>query len=436
MKKILFMLISILMVVSLTACKNEDDYEISFSWWGTSDRNKATYEAIELFKEKYPQYTVKADQSAWSGYDSTLWNRLKQGREADVFQINYNWIYQMYGIDYFMDIKQLGLDLSQYPEAEHQPLTVDGKILALSVSETGYIFYLNKKVYDDAGITELPTTWAELIEAGQIISANSPGKYAIGRLDSQQVAILIFSYLAQLTGKNVISAENTLNFTQEELETGFAFINTLRNNGVLIPSNAQDTYNDGPTNPRWVNQSYGGIVTWNTAISEYQNTLPASAELVTAGMMQQDEGQQLGMYKKVSMAYAVSKRVEESTVKKEAVRTFLEFMTTDPDALKILGVDRGITGHAASQEILRQSTDPVFTSTLEWQGHEIVQSLYNHQLTLNQNLYIHPYYEHDTFRKIYENPIESFLLGNKTAREAVMDIIRNFNTELARVIAG
>ncbi|NLD25799.1 MAG: carbohydrate ABC transporter substrate-binding protein, partial [Acholeplasmataceae bacterium] len=373
MKKILFLLISVFMVFGLVACGDENENEISFSWWGTSDRNKATYEAIELFEQKYPQYTVKADQSAWSGYDSTLWNRLKQGRESDVFQINYNWIYQMYGIDYFMDIKALDFDLSQYPEEEHNPLTVDGKILALSVSETGYIFYLNKKVYDDAGITELPTTWAELIAAGQTISQRSPGKYAIGRLDSQQVAILIFTYLAQLTGKNVISAENKLNFSQEELESGFAFINTLRNSGVLIPSNAQDTYNDGPTNPKWVNQSYGGVVTWNTAISEYQNTLPASAELVTAGMMQQEEGQQLGMYKKVSMAYAVSKRVEESKAKKEAVRTFLEFMTTDPEALKILGVDRGITGHAASQQILRESTDPVFTSTLEWQGHEIVQ---------------------------------------------------------------
>lgn len=244
----------------------------------------------------------------------------------------------MYGIDYFMDINELGLDLSKYPEAEHLPLTVDGKILALSVSETGYVFYLNKKVYDDAGVEKIPETWDELIAAGQKISTQTPGKYALGRLDSQQVAMLIFTYLAQTTGKNVINENNQLNFTQEELETGFNFINTLRNNGVLIQSNATDTHNDGPTNPNWVSQKYGGLMTWNTAISEYENTLPSSAELITAGMMQQEAGQKLGMYKKVSMAYAVSKRVEESKTRKAAVKAFIEFMTSDPKQLKFLAL--------------------------------------------------------------------------------------------------
>lgn len=435
MKKLFLLITTILLSFSFIAC-NGDDNEgtITFSWWGTTDRNVATHAAIELFNEKYPEFKVIPDQAPWSGYQTTLQNKLNRGTEADVFQVNYNWIYQMYGIDYFMNINELSLDLSKYPEAEHLPLTVDGKILALSVSETGYVFYLNKKVYDDAGVEKIPETWDELIAAGQKISTQTPGKYALGRLDSQQVAMLIFTYLAQTTGKNVINENNQLNFTQEELETGFNFINTLRNNGVLIQSNATDTHNDGPTNPNWVSQKYGGLMTWNTAISEYENTLPSSAELITAGMMQQEAGQKLGMYKKVSMAYAVSKRVEESKTRKAAVKAFIEFMTSDPEAIKILGVDRGISSHQDTQEYLRNSTDPVFTNTLEWEGHQIVQDYYNHQLSLNQKLYIHPYYEHDTFRKIYENPIESFLLGNKTGRVAAQDIIRNFNNELKRIM--
>ena len=235
MKRFFLLLTLIFTAFSLTSCE-KSDYVIKFSWWGTSDRNIATYKVIELFNEKYPEYKVRGDGVAWSGYQASLNNQLQRGTEADIFQVNYNWIYQMYGIDYFMDIKELGIDLSKYPEDEHKPLTVDGKVLALSASETGYILYLNKKVYDDAGITEIPKTWDELIEAGKIISSKTPGKYAIGRLDAQQVAILIFAYLAQKTGKNVISEDNKLNFTLEELEDGFRFIDSLRNNGVLIPS--------------------------------------------------------------------------------------------------------------------------------------------------------------------------------------------------------
>ena len=39
------------------------------------------------------------------------------------------------------------------------------------------------------------------------------------------------------------------------------------------------------------------------------------------------------------MAYA-GKRVEESKTRKAAVKAFIEFMTSDPEAIKILGVDR------------------------------------------------------------------------------------------------
>ncbi len=436
MKKILLILMFLFATFSLTACK-KDDSVITFSWWGTTDRNMATYDVIDLFNEKYPEYKVKPSMSPWSGYQASLNNQLSRGTEADIFQVNYNWIYQMYGIDYFMDIKELGLDLSSYPDNEHKPLTVDGKILALSVSETGYILFLNKKVYENAGIEKIPQTWEELIAAGQTISSKTPGKYAIGRLDAQQVAILIFSYLAQETGKNVISNENKLNFSVEELEDGFRFINRLRSNGVLIPSNKDDTHNDGPSNPNWTaKENYGGMLTWNTAISEYENTLPSGSELVTAGMPQINIGDKLGMYKKVSMGYAISKRVENSDLKKVAVKTFIEFITTDPEAVKILGVDRGISSNSVTRGLLESSTDPVFTATNEWKGHVIVQEYFNHQLTLDQNLYIHPYYEHDSFRKIYENPIESFLLGNTTGRQAAQAIVRDFDKELARVMGG
>jgi oligogalacturonide transport system substrate-binding protein len=440
MKKILVFITLVITALIFVACNgsSSDDTVIKFAWWGTSDRNIATYQAIELFEEKYPEYTVEGEQAPWNGYQQTLNNRLNRGTEADVFQVNYNWIYSMYGEDYFMDITELDLDLSKYPVNEHTPLTVNGKVLGLSISETGYVFYLNKSVYQAAGLdVEDIKTWDDLIDAGNTISSVTPGKYALGRMDAQQVAIMMFSYLAQITGKNVINEDHELNFTQAELITGFNFVSDLRNNGVLISSNATDTHIDGPTNPNWTSEKYGGVLQWNTAISEYQNTLPnGGANLHMAGMFQQEEGEQLGMYKKVSMAYAVSKRVEESDAKKEAVKTFLEFMTTDPEAVRILGVDRGVSNNSDTQAILTAVTENDFLNSLEWKGHQVVQTLFNHQLSIDQDLYIHPYYEHNTFRAIYESPIESFLLNNINANEAASRIINRFNTELKRAMEG
>ncbi|MFA5526414.1 MAG: ABC transporter substrate-binding protein [Acholeplasmataceae bacterium] len=446
MKKALGLFILMTLSLIMVACEKEDENTISFAWWGTSDRNIATYQAIELFESKYPQYKVKGEQSSWNGYQESLNNKLNRGTEADVFQVNYNWIYSMYGEDYFMDITELGIDLSDYPENEHEPLTVNDKVLALSVSETGYIFYLNESVFkhEDTGDhlidfgsgRWIPTTWEELMEAGDAINSTYSNKFALGRMDAQQVAIMMFSYLAQIYGKNVINDQNELNFTKDELIEGFNFITDLRSSGVLIPSNQMDTHIDGPTNPNWTSQKYGGILQWNTAISEYQNTLPSSANLVMAGMFQQDGALTTGMYKKVSMAYAVSKRVETSDTKKEAVKTFIEFMTTDPEAVAILGVDRGVSSNETTQDILKQVSNKDYINSLEWKGHQVVQTMFDAQLEDGIDLYIHPYYEHNTFRAIYEAPIESFLLNTINANEAATRIINRFNTELERVMEG
>lgn len=448
MKKTIFLITLLITALALVACggqTSDDDNTISFSWWGTSDRNIATYEAIELFEEKYPEYKVEPDQAPWAGYQTTLNNRLNRGTEADVFQVNYNWIYSMYGEDFFMDITELGLDLSKYPNEEHTPLSVNGKVLGLSVSETGYIFYLNRTVYEAAGYDfdaeVFPIqTWDDLMDAGLAIQeALGPNYYAIGRMDQQQVAMLMFTWLAQQTGKNVINDNNELAFSESEIVSALNFISDLRSTGVLIPSNTIDTHNDGPTNPNWTSGRYGGVMTWNTAISEYQNTLPnEGASLVAAGMFQQssDEDENFGMYKKVSMAYAVSKRVETSDAKKEAVKTFIEFMTTDPEAVEILGVDRGVSNHTDTQNILKAVSTIDFTETLEWRGHQVVQSAFASQISNNVDLYIHPYYEHITFRAIYEAPIENFLLGRRTASEAARDIVNRFNTELTKVMGA
>lgn len=435
MRKILIILLATFSVL-LFGCGKADDNEISFSWWGTSDRNKATHEAIDLFREKYPDIKVNVRQSPWQGYQTTLYNELERGREADVFQINYNWIYSMYGTESFLDLNELSLDLSNYRSDEHDPLTVDGKLLGLSISETGNIFYLNKTLYTAAGITEIPQTWDELIEAGKQIGAHSNGtKFALGRIDAQQAAMIMFSYLSQMTGKNVIE-NNKLSFTKEELTQGFYFLDDLRNNNVIIKSLAHDSHNDGPTNPNWqgVDPKYGGVIQWNTSISEYENTLQQGQELISAGMFQQAKGEQLGMYKKVSMAYAVSPRVAKSNQKKENIKKFLEFMTTDPQAVEILGVDRGVPSNKLAYELLKE--DVKFTNSLEWVGHNAVQALYDNQASKDINLYIHPYYEHDTFRKAYEQHIQKFLFAEFTAQQAVNAIMASFDKELATVIGS
>ena len=422
MKKGLFVFILTLFIFVSMGCDNKSrDNEITFSWWGGEDRHVATMNVLDDFNSKYPEYRVKPQYTSWEGYYTQLSTQLIGNRAPDVMQINYNWFYLFGGDRRFMDLNELDIDLSQWKEGELDPITIDNKVLGLSISETGRVFYLNKDLYDAAG-AEIPTTWEELITAGKIINGKNNKHYALGKLGHQTIAIMLFSYLSQKYGKNVIE-NNQLAFSRAELLDGFAFFQRLRDNGVLLPSTKLDS-EDGETNPNWIEGRYGGIFEWNTSIGVYRSTLPPQTNLVCAGMFTLDNQLSTGMYKKTSMAFAVNKNSES---KKEAIETFINYLFTDEFAVKTLGLERGVTSHQGGYQIL-QAND--LLKGLEWDGHQIVQSKYQQSITSGVDLYIHPYYEDDTFRKVYEQEIEAWLLGDRVASVVVDNIIRNFNTSL------
>lgn len=445
MKKFLSLLVVVIMLItsilSMTACSKEGD-EVEFVWWGSSERNMATDDMIKEFYKKYPQYKDMVDPITlpWEGYAQNLNTALNQGTEADLMQINYNWVHSWGKLRQSMDMKDLNIDLTKWPEGENDALKVidystnKEKLSAISVSETGAVFYLNKATYEAAGITELPKTWKELIEAGRIINARDSKCFALGRLDGQSGAMIMFSWLSQKYGINVIE-DDKLAFTQDQLKEGLNFLKTLKENGVI---NQNDPNADGPNNENWKKGYYGGVLQWNTAISEYYITAPnGGANLVCVGMFQQSntESENKGVYKKVSMAYAVSNKVAKNSKKKALIEDFLNFMFTDEKAVKALGVDRGIPSHATAQEILRNAGSE-FTDTLEWKGHDYVQSAYNSQKAAGIDLYIHPYYEHETFRLFYEDLIEKLLSGVMTEEAVAGSLYRGWNNALASAMEG
>ncbi|PAE41402.1 ABC transporter substrate-binding protein [Bacillus sp. 7884-1] len=77
-------------------------------------------------------------------------------------------------------------DLSDQPwvkdayEAALEPMTIDGKIYGQPVNMEGYGFAYNKKLFKQAGITELPTTFSELEDAAKKLQDAGIIPFSIG----------------------------------------------------------------------------------------------------------------------------------------------------------------------------------------------------------------------------------------------------------------
>lgn len=336
------------MTLSLTAVASAADYEeceLTISWWGGEDRHTATQEAIDLFMETYPGITVNATYAAWDGWEEKMATAFAGGTAQDVNQVNWNWITQ-YDADgtTFLDLNTVSdiVDLSQIGESYLAMCQIADTQAALPVAMTGRIFYWDKTSFDEVGIA-IPTSYAELLAAGEAFKNYNEDYYplALGEYDRM---ILMVYYLESVYGKDWV-VDNTLQYTQEEIEAGLTFIQGLEDAHVIpsIQTIAGDGASSLDQNQKWIDGVYAGIFEWDSSASKFEKALAEGREFVVGDYFA-DFGEYKGGYTKVSLAWAIN----GSTAHPKEAAMLLNFLMNDPEASKILNSQRGIPVSAAA----------------------------------------------------------------------------------------
>ena len=116
---------------------------LRLNWWGGDSRNQATLAAIDKFQEKYPNITVAAEYEAFNGHEEKIALGIKSGNAADVMQLDWSWVstYSPNG-DNFYDLNKVSniLDLDNYTDGDKSVFTINGKLNAIPISNTGRHF--------------------------------------------------------------------------------------------------------------------------------------------------------------------------------------------------------------------------------------------------------------------------------------------------------
>lgn len=287
---------------------SETPVTLSISWWGGDSRHTAYQEAIAAFVEATPSVEeVTVDFGAWSGWEDKMSTYFASGTAADVCQVNWNWLtsYSSNG-QTFMDLNNLSefLDLTQFDENALAQCTVAGALQCVPAAMTGRIFYWNSETFEKVGV-EIPTTYEELIAAGQAFANFEDGSYypiALGEYDRM---ILMVYYLESIYGKDWV-VDGALNYTEEEIIEGLEFIQSLEDNHVT--PTIQQILGDGAEsldkNPKWMDGRYAGIFEWDSSASKFHGALNNPDAFVV--------GDELGTggFTKVSLGLAITKTCE------------------------------------------------------------------------------------------------------------------------------
>ncbi len=326
---------------------------LKMSWWGGDDRHKKTLEALKLFEEKHPNIKVKGEYGGWSGWQEKVTTQIIGNTAPDVMQINWNWI-DLFSKDGngFYDLNKLSdtINLNNYDSEILEQCSVNGKLNALPIGITGKVFYINETTYAKAGLP-IPKNFDEMLASAKVIREKLGNDYYAFDTDAYGALLLMLYKLEQETGKPFI-VDNKVAYTEAEFVEAINFYNNLVEQNALPSLKARAAAGFIPLDqhPSWIQGKYAGTYEWDSSAQKWQDALEGNQKLVLADFPI-EFGENKSAFNKVSMAYAIKKNTKHP---KEAA-TLIEFLTTDPEAIKILGTSRGIPSNAAAVEVLESN---------------------------------------------------------------------------------
>ena len=389
---------------------------ITFNWWGNEGRHDVTNEVAQLFMDQNPGVTIITEYGAWDGWQQRIAGDLQAGQEADLMQVNFNWLalYSPFGTT-FMDLESpeiaSHLDLSNWDSEYIDIMRRNGVVQGVPVGMTARVPFMRSDIYEAAGLDiQDINTWDDLIEAGRAIQAHhGDSVFALSPLGPQSMAYMVFSYLEQLTGRPFVNENNEFNYSLEELTQGFQLIQDFIDNGVM-PDGSFDSEAIAAQNAMWIEGAYGGVSEWDSSINAWISNLEDGEDVIEIRPhFTMDGAQNSGWMSRPSMAFAIS----ANSAYPEVAAAFLNFMLTDEEAIRIIGTDRGVPLNTVGR---------THFDAADLGGHVVAaNALHANADTITMN----PVFEFPEVREVYESRLMQIFNGEATVAEAAQFVYDN-----------
>ena len=392
---------------------------LSISWWGGDSRHAAYQSALEAFQAEHSNITVEPTFAAWSGWEEKMAAAFIAGNAQDVCQVNWNWLYN-YSADgsKFVDLNTASkfIDLTQWDAAAMDACYVANSQQCVPVSMTGRIFYWNMTTFNKAGITEVPKSLDDLMAAGKAFQEKLGNDYYPMHLGAYDRMILMVFYLESKYGKDWADpVTSTLNYTEDEIAEGLAFIKSLVDNHVMMNLKTYYSANSDTATHQsneWITGKIAGIFEWDSAASKYSSALDDSNK---DGFTVGEEikfGDNNGGFSKVSMGLAITKTCKNVA---EAA-TLINFLLNEEKGASIMGSECGIP---ASKAGLKFAQDAGAVKSLVAEANAKVMAFTTNKLD--------PLFENNDLKAsgtgIYQEVFDNIDYGDQTPEEAVETLL-------------
>ncbi len=399
-----------------------DKCTLRFSWWGGDDRHEATLNAIELWNSKHPDITIVPEYGGWDGWTEKVGTQLSGGTEPDIMQINYDWLisfssdgkgfYDLELLTDYLDLTQFDRDVLSFGE-------VGGVLNGVTVSVSGRGLFYNSETYKHFG-AEYPKTWSELINLGEKFHKEDIYPLDVDIQSGGTAWYLAVVYVQQQTGRQFITIDGELGFTEDDIKEALDFYKKLED-GHVIRTIDMRTDEDGTAalyqSPEFIDGRVAGVLEWGSSVGKYEMTL--SEGVLEAGpMLSDDSGKSGGWMIKPSLLYAISR----NTKNPDEAAAFMDFMLNDTEAASLLGTTRGIPASRTAEESLEKSGR---LTGLAQENDALLEQL--------DTMTISPYMELAQMKEYYNSAIEKVSYNAADSAEAAHEMYVSITEYLERI---
>jgi len=325
---------------------------LTFWWWGGDARNTAVENAVNIFMDRYPNITIEIQPNTAPFADATqdLLTRVAAETEADINQVNFNWVHLWgRGDNVFADLAQFRhiIDFDQFAPSDIDSMTLsDGQIAGLPHGMNARMLLTNMTFLAEFGLDALPTDFEEFIALAERISVDNAeldtaeaNRYLHVPFSNLDIDHFILTQLYSMTGREPV-ANRRWQYTVDEVEAVLNMLLRLDAAGGQPSFENHDTINNrqnavwmsgrAASSFQWINNpqldasTYGG----GDRIDEFRLfPFPQPGGNVVAAA-------------RASLGHAISRH----SAHPEIAAYFLNFLYTDPEAIRAVGAELGVPG--------------------------------------------------------------------------------------------
>jgi multiple sugar transport system substrate-binding protein len=309
-------------------------------WWGSKERSERTDKVNQLYQQKNPGVTVTGESLGWNDYWPRLATQTAGRNSADVIQMDYRYIFEYARRGALLPLDAhvaKGLDLGDFSKAAIDSGKVDAKIFGVSLGLNSTSLVYDKALIASLGLREpvWNMSWKEIGDLSVEITKAAKREGFWGIQDGGREEPGLEVWLGQ-RGKSLYTEVGKLGFDDKDIGEWFAFWSDLRKRGGCAAPDTQ-ALDHGEIDSSLLTMGKAAMVfAHSNQLVGFQALNKSKLGLST--FPDGGPGAKPGQYLKPSMLLSVSAQSKQQ----EAAVKLVDFFVADPEAGKLLGVERGV----------------------------------------------------------------------------------------------